>query len=525
MLLVVPLILVILSSILLICLVVQRTTLIAVEKEKDDLREAASRERMAVSDIISITVEIVDRDMGRSEFLEGYLEYIVKFFNASGGAILEKDENGFFTDGVVSGIFPPLKEVPEDIEYELILNPRKHSESMKGWTSKFSDSDIDDLCGEKNFAFFLNQCPIWFPERFLRQAPEILIAPVKVKNKTEACVIISFNNSPEHFGICEKEGDIFARLNTIAAGSIEFFEVFGERQEREAYILANREENIMQLSAGIMHNIGNTLTIAKLSAQELCDRFSLKEHERPETLILEEMIPVLKNELDKGTLQDFLKSDPVGRDYLNMISELLLHLRSASRDSSEELCKLLERLSHISEIIELQQYFAGEFGTTGSANLSRTVNSAISIFEGAFNRNSISIKKELDERLPELQADPSMITQVLINIMKNAAESIVSEQSPGKDFFIAIRLYSEEREPGESCAVIEIKDNGPGMGHDVRDHIFEFGFSTKSPDGTRGRGLHSCVSILKKYDGSMTVESSPGAGAAFRIFLPFQTKA
>ena len=518
MLLVVPLILVSLSSILLICLVVQRTTLIAIEREKDELRELTKREKQAVTDIISIAVEIVGRDMGSREFLEGYLEYLVKFFNAAGGALLESDGNGFFNGHAVSGVFPPLKDVPEEIEYELILNPAKHKESMKGWTSKFSDSDMDELCGEKNFAVFINQCPIWFPERFLRQAPEILIAPIKVENETKACVIMTFN-TPGSPDIYEKEGDIFARLNITAAGVIEFFEVFGKRQEHEAYILANREENIMQLASGIMHNIGNAMTIAKLSVQELCERFSLKEKERPETLILEEMLPVLKEKLANGTIQDFLENDPVGKDYFKMISELLLSMRLSAEYSSGELRKLSQRLSYISEIVELQQHFAGEFGTSGTANLTSTINSAISIFEGAFNKNSIRIKKDLDEKLPELQVDPAIMTQVLINIMKNAAEAITAENNPSKDFFIEIKL-SSEKQSERDCAVIEIKDNGPGMGHEVRDHIFEFGFSTKAADGSRGRGLHSCVSILRKYEGSLTVDSSPGNGAIFRISIP-----
>lgn len=519
MLLVVPLVLVTLSSILLICLVVQRTTLIATEKENDDLSEFLSRERQAVPDIINIAVEISERGMGRSEFLEGYLEYLLKFFNAAGGAILENDGEGFFNGLAVSGVFPPLKDVPEEIEYELILNPLKHKESMKGWTSKFSDIDIDDLCGEKNFALFLNQCPIWFPERFLRQAPQILIAPLKVKNKTDACVIMTFGNTKANPEIYEKEGNLLTRLNISAAGIVEFIEVFGEQQEREAYILADREENIMQFSSGIIHNIGNVITVATLSAQELSERFSLEKGQRPENLIREEMLPTLREKLSDGTLQDFLKNDPVGKDYFNMISELLLKMQNESEYSSSELRKLSVKLSHISEIIEIQQHFAGDFAAAGPLNLSRTINSAISIFEDAFNRNAITVRKELDEKLPELNIAPVMITQVLINIMKNAAEAIAAENNHGKEFFIEIKLYRDKKADSE-YAVIEIKDNGPGMGHEVKDRLFEFGFSTKAADGSRGRGLHSCVSILRKYHSSITVESSPGKGALFRISIP-----
>ncbi|OGV38995.1 MAG: hypothetical protein A2020_12940 [Lentisphaerae bacterium GWF2_45_14] len=524
MLLIVPLVLVALSIVLLVCLTVQRSNLIEMEKERDKLLNTVAEERKAASDIINISGDIIEKNQGSNEFLARYLEYVVKLFGANGGALLEKDKNGFFTGCSVIGSFPVLKEVSEELEYELVINPQKHTESLKGWTSKFSDTDIEELCGEKDFAIFFNQCPIWFPARFLQQAPEILIAPLKIKNRMNACVIITSDNSSGHARIREHEADILVRLNKIAAGIIEFFRVFEERQEREAYLLADQGESMMQLSSGMMHNIGNALTIAKLSVQELCDRLSLKEKERPETLILEEMIPVLKNKLADGSLQDFLKNDPIGKDYLGIISELLLHLRLTGENSAKQLQALSAKLSHIKGIIELQQHFSNELGSEGPANLSGVINAALNIFESAFNKYSIKVKRYLDERLPDVPADPSMMIQILINIMKNSAEAIASEQQTGKDYFIEVCLYSENGQDEKKGVAVEIKDNGPGIAPNIKKRIFEFGFSTKVTNGTRGRGLHSCMNILKRYNGSISVESAPGKGTAVKVFLPFQTE-
>ena len=74
--------------------------------------------------------------------------------------------------------------------------------------------------------------------------------------------------------------------------------------------------------------------------------------------------------------------------------------------------------------------------------------------------------------------------------------------------------------PDEGCALIEVKDNGPGIPPEVMAKIFEPFFTTKPIGEGTGLGLATVYGIVKQADGWIWVESKPGDGAAFRIFLP-----
>jgi hypothetical protein len=122
--------------------------------------------------------------------------------------------------------------------------------------------------------------------------------------------------------------------------------VFKERQEYEVNLRAAREEGMMQVSTGIIHNIGNAVTVAKLSVQELQDKLSAKKEERPESLIIGEILPQLKKHLQDEDIVDFLKNDQIGSQYFEIITELLSHTNNLAEESSEKLKSLGNKLNH-----------------------------------------------------------------------------------------------------------------------------------------------------------------------------------
>jgi signal transduction histidine kinase len=400
-----------------------------------------------------------------------------------------------------------------------MAHAKKHTESFKGYKTKFTSSDIDELCSDKGYAFFERQCPIWFPERFIKEAPRILIAPIKIKNKTQGCVIITSRDDFDSHQLSEEDGKYLVRLAEIASLSLEVLKVFKERQEYEVNLRAAREEGMMQVSTGIIHNIGNAVTVAKLSVQELQDKLSAKKEERPESLIIGEILPQLKKHLQDEDIVDFLKNDQIGSQYFEIITELLSHTNNLAEESSEKLKSLGNKLNHISEIIELQQRFVGELGTENMTHLSTVVDSSIKIFEETFNKRGVEIKTEMDSNVPEVLIDPSMMTQVIMNLVKNAVEAMDSEKSSDKKHFLKIKLTSNEL-IGVPAAIVEVTDNGPGIPEDVKEKVFDFGFSTKGAGISRGYGLHSCMETIKKYDGTLVVESELGKGTTFRITIP-----
>ncbi len=133
-----------------------------------------------------------------------------------------------------------------------------------------------------------------------------------------------------------------------------------------------------------------------------------------------------------------------------------------------------------------------------------------------FEKQSIEINCDAQEDAM-FQGDPQQLKQVLINLVKNAAESI------GHDGSITLRSRKEKMHmQGKRVKVIliEVEDSGPGIPEDVRERLFNPFFSTKET-GT-GLGLAISARIIEKHSGILNFESESGQGTTFRIALPVQ---
>jgi signal transduction histidine kinase len=123
------------------------------------------------------------------------------------------------------------------------------------------------------------------------------------------------------------------------------------------------------------------------------------------------------------------------------------------------------------------------------------------------------------EYAPDMAAVPCVvqeIEQVILNILRNAAQAMGDMKIRTQPPAICLRLYQNN-----GSAVIEIQDNGPGMDEKVRKRVFEPFFTTKEVGVGTGLGLSvSYFIITNNHSGSMAVESTPEKGAKFIIQLP-----
>ena len=129
-------------------------------------------------------------------------------------------------------------------------------------------------------------------------------------------------------------------------------------------------------------------------------------------------------------------------------------------------------------------------------------------------QESIDFKFDCEEHL-QFRADPQQLKQVLINLLKNAAESV------GHQGEVSLRARrSTARLNGEEAdvALIEVGDSGPGIPPEIQSKIFDPFFSTKG-DGT-GLGLAIAAKIIDKHGGNLEFDTEPGKGTVFRIVLP-----
>jgi PAS domain S-box-containing protein len=130
------------------------------------------------------------------------------------------------------------------------------------------------------------------------------------------------------------------------------------------------------------------------------------------------------------------------------------------------------------------------------------------------------IRLELDLDLdPEVRADATQLRQVVLNLVTNAAEAIGEREGT-----ISIRTATVTVEQGSGSApsdgryaVIEVVDDGPGVGPGHEDRVFDPFYTTKFTG--RGLGLAASQGIARAHGGGITLDSRPGEGARFRVHL------
>lgn len=120
-----------------------------------------------------------------------------------------------------------------------------------------------------------------------------------------------------------------------------------------------------------------------------------------------------------------------------------------------------------------------------------------------------------------IRADPNQIDQILLNLVVNARDAITS----GGRITIGTALETAPADDGldgESVewVVLEVADTGEGMTEEVRARVFEPFFTTKAQGRGTGLGLAMVYGIVEQNGGQISLDTSPGAGARFRIRLP-----
>ncbi|MDX9785788.1 MAG: hybrid sensor histidine kinase/response regulator [Desulfobacterales bacterium] len=126
---------------------------------------------------------------------------------------------------------------------------------------------------------------------------------------------------------------------------------------------------------------------------------------------------------------------------------------------------------------------------------------------------NISLIREFEGAPDTFPLDPDFLRTALINIFDNAVDACVSDTS--KPFHQIIFRVKEQH----ATLIMEIQDTGIGMTSETREKIFDLFFSSKGSKGT-GFGLFITSNIITQHGGTITVISSKGRGATFRIRIP-----
>ncbi|MBQ0131222.1 MAG: PAS domain S-box protein, partial [Comamonas sp.] len=157
-------------------------------------------------------------------------------------------------------------------------------------------------------------------------------------------------------------------------------------------------------------------------------------------------------------------------------------------------------------------------------NVQHMVDEALELANIEMRRRNVRLTHHVAARIPAVMVDRILIEQVVINLVKNAGESIDQAQRPTSQRHVELCVVPKETQ-GLQGVEFSVQDTGNGLPPEVMERLFEAFFTTKSEG--MGMGLNLCRSIIESHDGRMSAENlyngSEVVGCRFSFWIPLST--
>jgi len=211
-------------------------------------------------------------------------------------------------------------------------------------------------------------------------------------------------------------------------------------------------------------------------------------------------------------------SASIAHEFNNPLQGILSVLRGLKKravlnpEDRELLDEAIEETDRVKDLIRsLREFNSPSSGKKRFMDVHKTLDSLLLLFKSDFKGKRIALMVDYDEGLPQIEAIPDQIKQVLLNLLTNATDACLHS---GGTITVATRRLDEDR------VAIAIKDTGIGIDPEVMDLIFQPFYTTKAAIKGTGLGLSVSHGIVKNHQGEIRVESQPGEGATFTVILP-----
>ena len=213
----------------------------------------------------------------------------------------------------------------------------------------------------------------------------------------------------------------------------------------------------------------------------------------------------------------------IAHQLANPLSVVLGHADLLARELPPG--RLADRVGHLSEAATrcaavVRQFLAlGRSRPAGAARvqINQVLREAADLLNYGLQVDSIEVRWQLAEALPEVWGDPHGLHQIAVILIANAADALRSVSRPR---WIALRTRIDA---GGSRVIVEVQDNGTGIPADVRPRIFRPFLTTKGPGQGAGLGLSLSRSIVEAHGGSIAFETESGRGTVFAVEIPLGT--
>lgn len=258
-------------------------------------------------------------------------------------------------------------------------------------------------------------------------------------------------------------------------GAQELANAYTELSQTQSQLVQTAKmASIGQLAGGIAHEINNPLTGVLNNAQ---------------------LIKIML-----ATSQDFTSND--FKELLDVIEE-----------SAQRCKKITESLLDFSH---------SSMGSFKEVSFNVIINKVAGLIHNELKLQNITVQSELENNLPEVQGDPQLLQQIIVNLVSNGKWAI--EKKFGKATGGQVTLKTKFDADNKQVQVF-VSDNGVGIPEDKIGKIFEPFFTTKQVGSGTGLGLYIVSNIIRKHKGTLGITSKVNEGTTFKISLPALIKA
>lgn len=245
-----------------------------------------------------------------------------------------------------------------------------------------------------------------------------------------------------------------------------------------------------------------------------------KERENIQVQLIQSQKMELMGRLAGGVAHDFNNIMSIIAS-LNNLAMREAPAAGALRDYLDQISAASERAANLTR--QLLIFSRNQPTAPAMIDLNKTVDDMLRLLKNILGEN-ISIDAALDPGLMAVQADKSNVEQLVMNLVVNSREAM---PNGGCISIATSNTVLDEDGAKARCldapgnyVCLTVKDTGTGMDEKTLRRVFEPFFSTKGPGKGIGLGLTVVHNIVKEYRGGISVESRPGEGACFNIYLP-----
>jgi signal transduction histidine kinase len=196
-------------------------------------------------------------------------------------------------------------------------------------------------------------------------------------------------------------------------------------------------------------------------------------------------------------------------------AERLSERRSLEEPVRRGLETILSESERAARIVRNLLTFARKRQTTRAmVDVNQVVRETLALRAYEQRVTNITVIDALAAGLPQVFADGHQVQQVLLNLIINAEQAMVSTHGRGT---IVVRTWHDAQ---QESVILEINDDGPGIPDDLQPKIFDPFFTTKEVGKGTGLGLTVAYAIVQEHGGRIRLESQPNKGASFYVELP-----